>query len=280
MIGRKYPQVCFPIDRQTRESDGYKNAVLRGKRDGLHPRGFTFSAEDMLSQIETSAGLVDVLYVSDRADFERCVQMLAYRCEPRAIPPSMGATTVIGLINWEKIDCRKAEYLLAGGSDWKSEFKRFTADPTNCRDALIIVGKGYYSAVPPKQMGLTEDEWLEKSLVIRINHELTHFVFRKRFPDDVDAIRDEVIADAVGLMTAFGRYNPEAARRFLGIETDHYRKGGRLENYLGERLCLKEAVLKADELIGRLSDLEPFSTQEIGFEKSMESVLKVFSIFL
>ena len=36
--------------------------------------------------------------------------------------------------------------------------------------------------------------------------------------DDVDAVWDELIADAVGLYAAFGCFDPETEKRFLGIK--------------------------------------------------------------
>ena len=55
----------------------------------------------------------------------------------------------------------------------------------------------------------------------------TQTVFRKK---TLDPVRDELIADAVGLYAAFGRFDPEKEKLFLGIRDGHY-IGGRLENY-------------------------------------------------
>lgn len=195
------------------------------------PWGYSFSVEDELKVFPTPAGLAEVLFLKERADFEHCVCALAYRCEPKNIPASMGATTVSGLNDWGKICAYRAEYEQAGGQHWHEEFKRFTADPANFRTTLILVSNGYYSAVPPEAVGLSREEWLQKSLTIRTYHELTHFVCRSRYPADIDPIRDEVIADAIGLIAAFGIYDPQKAALFLGIENDVYRPGGRLENY-------------------------------------------------
>lgn len=253
LISKMYPQVCFPIDQQTKDTPLYKTVVLRGANCAPRIHGFSFSAEDTFSQAATSEGTVDILFLAERSDFERCVQALAYRCEPKRIPPSMGAITISGLINWEKINRHKIRYLQNGGTDWSAEFKRFTACPENYRDILIVVSNGFYSAVKPERIGLTEEEWLKKSLTIRTYHELTHFVFRKRYPHCIDAIRDEVIADAAGLMMAFGRYDQSIAKQLLGIEKDGYRSGGRLENYVNSETAFEPALQEAKELIELLS---------------------------
>ena len=82
-------------------------------------------------------------------------------------------------------------------------------------------------------VGLPEDEWLARSDMIRRYHELTHVICRRLYPDDVNAIRDELIADAVGLCAVFGHFDPELERLFLGIEYGRY-VGGRLGNYTDE----------------------------------------------
>ena len=64
-------------------------------------------------------------------------------------------------------------------------------------------------------------------------HELTHVICRRLYPGDVDPIRDELVADAVGLYAAFGHFDPEMEKLFLGIRDGRY-VGGRLENYTDE----------------------------------------------
>ncbi|MBQ6575892.1 MAG: hypothetical protein IJL90_07295, partial [Lachnospiraceae bacterium] len=46
----------------------------------------------------------------------------------------------------------------------------------------------------------------------------------------IDAIWDELVADAVGITAAFGKYDADLEKLFLGIEGNTY-TGGRLENY-------------------------------------------------
>ena len=58
----------------------------------------------------------------------------------------------------------------------------------------------------------------------------TQTVFRKK---TLDPVRDELIADAVGLYAAFGRFDPEKEKLFLGVKGGRY-VGGRLENYTDE----------------------------------------------
>ncbi len=99
---------------------------------------------------------------------------------------------------------------------------------------LIVLSRGLYSNVSASEMGLTEDEWLVRSDMIRRFHELTHVICRRLYPDDIQPVRDELIADAVGLYAAYGHFETEKEMRFLGIRNGHY-EGGRLETYTDVR---------------------------------------------
>ena len=232
-LSRRYPQLLMPLGFDTKDSELYRAAVLRGEAVEGTPE-FLTSENDTLELCATPAGEVPVLYLENREDFEHALRALAYRCEPREILPSVGASTISGLNNWEKIRAHKREFFASGGRDWAAEFKRFTARKENYQDTLILLSAGYYSAVPPEELGLTAETWREKSLVIRKYHELTHFVCRKAYPGDIDVIRDEVLADCVGIQAAFGSCNRELAERFLGIRDGQALSDGRIRHYVSE----------------------------------------------
>ena len=247
-LARRYPQLKLPIRAGMRETEEYKNAVLGGQPLDAEP-AFLCPEEIELSAADTPAGRAEIVYLGNRTDFLHAYQALAYRCEPTPIPDSVGAVTLNGLINWEKINRHRDEYLAAGGEDWDAEFSRFTADKKNYRDGIILLSGGDYSNVPAAELGIPAPEWKKKSYAIRKYHELTHFVCRALYPDNIDALRDEVIADSIGLTAAFGRYDPALARRFLGTESGRFRAGGRLSHYVKEEAELPAAVEHANALI-------------------------------
>ena len=246
-IARRYPQLLLPIRAGMRRTEEYKNAVLGGEIPDTEP-DFRCPEEIRAETADTPAGRAEILYLGDREDFLHAYQALAYRCEPTPIPDSVGAVTIGGLINWEKIDTHRDAYLAAGGEDWDAEFERFTAEKKNYRDSVILLSGGNYSNVPPEDAGLSEQAWKEKSCLIRKFHELTHFICRGLYPEDIDALRDEVIADSIGLTAAFGFYNTRLARRFLGVEGGVFREGGRLSHYAAQEE-LDEAVRRVNALI-------------------------------
>lgn len=273
-LSKQYPQILLPIKVNEKDTPEYKNAVLRGivmpEKDG-----FLGSDEDSLTTEETPVGCVDILYLANRTDFVHALQALAYRCEPMEIPASVGASTIRGLINWEKIHNHKAQYFAAGGTNWNDEFRRFTADKTNYLDTIILLSKGEYSAVPACEIGLSIDEWIQKSFMIRKYHELTHYICRTLCPKDVVPIRDEVIADMIGLVAAFGNYNPAFAKRFLGVENDRYIEGGRLSHYVNET-GIEKAITDANELINTLAKRFGTNGQGISILDCIQTVIQEY----
>ena len=76
-------------------------------------------------------------------------------------------------------------------------------------------------------------------------------ICRKLYPDRIDAVWDELVADAVGIRAAFGRFDAKTEKIFLGIEGNRF-AGGRLENYADVDKVLKEKVLK---VLDRFQDI-------------------------
>lgn len=242
-LARRYPQLLFPVAAGMSETEAYKNTVLRGIIPEAEPI-IPGRAEDTFQQVDTPVGSVGIWTLAKREAFVLAVQALAYRCEPKPVPDAVGAQYIGGLINWEKIRARKAQYLLDGGQDWSREFRRFTADKGNYTDSLILLSTGFYSNIPPEEVGLSPQEWKQKSMVIRKYHELTHFVYRKAYPGDIDVIRDEVLADCVGIQAAFGSCNRELAERFLGIRDGQALPEARIRHYVSES-ALPAAIHRA-----------------------------------
>ena len=255
-VFQRYPQFFLPVCQNMRQTPEYIDCVQRGM-PLIDPKPeYSFSASDTFSVESTPAGDVEVLILSERSDFIRAVRTLAYRCEPAEIPDSVGAMTIRGLINWKKIYQHRDEYLAAGGTDWDEEFQRFTSVKANYLGTIILLSSGYYSNVSAETVGLGEEDWKEKSLTIRKYHELTHFVCQTLYPDNIIPIRDEVIADMIGMIKAFGEYDTHLAEVFLGVEGETFREGGRLSHYAKEDIngAMREAKKEIREYAERIKD--------------------------
>ena len=226
-LAREYPLLYLNPDADTQ--DAYRRVVLGGddpgKRDLSHYAG---DASDRDEEIDTPAGAVRVVTLGNRRDFELVVRgFMAAKYGPLdRVPESQGAATLT-TFNWARIKDHLSRF---PETEQQAEFERFTAVKENYVDTLVVLSRGPYSHVAADAVGLPEGEWLGYSDVIRRYHELTHVVCRRLYPGDVDAVRDELIADAVGLHAAFGRFDPELEELFLGVRDGQY-VGGRLENY-------------------------------------------------
>lgn len=242
ILARRYPQILLPVQEGMKNTDEYKNVCLRGEKCE-RPITFSKDPKDSLETVETPAGSVEVLSLRKREDFVHACQCLGNKCEPVEIPDSTGAMVIFGLNNWDKV---------RAGMD-------------NYKDSFIILSSGNYSNVNNKdvysitntEIDLSEEEWIEKSITIRKYHELTHFVMRKTYPDDISFIRDELIADCIGLICAFNYFDTRLLKLFLGIEGETYREGGRLQNYEGgDKKNIPEVLKMIDELKNKVSKYE------------------------
>ncbi len=226
-LAEEYPQLYLNPDEDTQEA--YREVVLRGgepeKKSLVHYAG---DANDRDEPADTPAGRARVVTLGNRRDFELIIRgLMAARFGPLApVPESQGAA-MLTVYNWPRIHAHMAAF---PEEEQQEEFRRFTSVKANYIDQLVVLSRGPYSHIGAEQMGMDGEEWLAVSDTIRRYHELTHLICRRLYPDRIDKIRDELVADTVGLYAAFGRFDPELVRKFLGI-TDRRYTGGRLHIY-------------------------------------------------
>ncbi|MGN1405882.1 MAG: DUF7005 family protein [Erysipelotrichaceae bacterium] len=246
-----YPQLSLGVRKGMSQSEEYRNIVRRGIMPEDLSFPFELSGEEDEYTLSTPAGEVDVLYLPDRSIFEYFIKVLAHRNEPVELPASMGASLISGINNWRKIYAHKEEYEQNGNTDWDEEFSRFISVKENYKDTVLIVSKGYYSAIKPECIDMDSEEWIDKSKSIRIYHEISHYISRKLFIENKEALRDEIVADAMGFIAAFGYYDKALAEIVLGIEKEELNRNGRLVNYVSEEE-LKSSILRAHKIIDAL----------------------------
>ena len=252
-LAADYPQLYLNPDIDTQEA--YRRVVLRGEepeaKSLAHYRGDPADREEVM---ETPAGSVRVVTLGNRQDFELALRsLMAAKDGPLTPIPASQSAAMLTVFNWPRIHAHLA---LFPEEERAAEFKRFTAVRENYIDMLVVLSRGPYSGVPASAVGCTEDEWLALSDTIRRYHELTHVICRKLYPGDIAPIRDELVADAVGLYAACGRFDPEMEKRFLGIRDGRY-TGGRLDNYTDAPEKLAAPVCAALERIRVLVDANP-----------------------
>ena len=96
---------------------------------------------------------------------------------------------------------------------------------------VILLGRAPYSNVPAQQLGLEEELWLERSFRLRLVHECVHYETLRLFGDMQNHALDEIVADAIGQIAAFGNFSAERQRLFFGLEQGTDRCTGRLSFY-------------------------------------------------
>lgn len=253
----------------------YRAVVARGE-DAPHKSlsHFLTSPRDISCREETPAGEVRVITLWERKDFETFIQIMTEKCEPKPVPATQGAATLLGVISWPKINQRRKEFFAEAAAagrrepteeEWYDEFSRFTQNRENYTDKLIILSVGPYSHISAEKAGFGEEDWIQKSQLIRKYHECTHFFCRKKYPELVDYIWDEVAADAAGLRGALGRYDGRLGELFLGLEGPRY-VGGRLENYIPQEVGDREAWLgrTAEKIHRVIGEVQKISNETQG----------------
>lgn len=261
-LKKRLVQLNFPIAHGISDVGEYRLATRRGLFSESinvgNDHGLPLKRPDALRLLihQTLAGEIPVIIAGCRADFVNLVRALTFKNEPKPIPDSMGACMVAGYNNWDRIaNLRKqweSNFELSGfnltSASWSQEFRRIIPQKHLYQDRFIILSPGEYSAVSAEAIGLSEKEWLNLSLKIRLEHECTHYFTRRAFSCMQNNLLDEVIADFMGLVSATGTYRADWFLRFVGLECfPKYRSGGRLENYQGDPPLSDEAfpVLQA-----------------------------------
>jgi hypothetical protein len=233
-------ELSFPIEEGMSRTGEYIGATRRG----IHPAGMSKATGLQLEAPEqcqvllhrTAAGRIPLILPATRKDFLALVQAFTGRNEPMRQPSSMGACIVSGYNNWNRIDRLHQEFRCLGGSkqQWLAEFERIKPKKHLYQDRFIILSNGPYSGIAGHEVGYSEQQWQEISLVIRREHECAHYFTKRVFASMQKNVMDEIIADYSGITAAAGKFQAGWLLRFFGLESfPVYRQGGRLENYRG-----------------------------------------------
>jgi hypothetical protein len=242
-LQRALVQLRFPIRQGISQIDAYRAATRRGAHEeaAAYAPGLVAHDPDGLALVvhPTCAGHVPVLSARDRRDFVSLIQAFTERNEPVPVPGSVGAYMLAGVNDWDRVATYRAAWERdhpdeAIGGGWSDEFRRLAGRRELYQDRFIILSSGPYSGVPAADVGLNDHDWLDRSLIIRREHECTHYLVFRLTGSVPHRVLDELVADYVGIVRAFGAYRPELALRCLGLGRDSaYRAGGRLEHYRG-----------------------------------------------
>lgn len=230
-------ELRFPVAEGISETEEYRAATRRGAFT-WPADGVTLKAPEAIriSIHPTPAGHLPVVDVEDRDDFATLVRALTRRNEPHPIPPSMGALAVGGYNNWGRVAALRREWRGANphapDDAWSAEWRALMPRRELYQDRFVLLSRGPYSGVAAEDVGVDPEEWEALSRAIRLEHECAHYFSRRVFGSMRNHAFDELVADYAGIVAAAGRYRPDWALRFLGLESHpRFRAGGRLANY-------------------------------------------------
>jgi hypothetical protein len=173
----------------------------------------------------TPAGRVPVVYTEDRRTFERLTAILSEEDQTaeNVFPASVKAFTIL------------------------------CAHPMFQGHRVILLAKAGYSALSGESVGRGDEEWMEKSATIRLHHECCHYFTLRVLGGMKNHALDEVVADCVGQLAAFGGYSASLQRKFFGLEgKDRIAAGGRLGFYV--KILPEDAISLVCEKVNEALD--------------------------
>ncbi|MBD2342610.1 DUF7005 family protein [Anabaena subtropica] len=261
VLKQKLVQLQFPIQEGISQTQTYQNATRKGVStdEMVEASGLVLQQPKKLQLIlhQSLAGTIPVLLTESREDFISLVQALTMRNEPQTVPTSMGACIVSGFNNWDRIRQYRQKWEAANfgnysENNWKTEFQKIIPQKTLYQDKFIILSNNPYSNISAENIGISESQWQQLSIKIRLEHECTHYLTHRLFNSMRNNIFDELIADYRGIVAASGNYHTDWFLQFLGLESfPKYREGGRLQNYRGQpplsdrAFAILQALVKA-----------------------------------
>lgn len=246
LLSPKLVQLNFPVKEGMSKNSNYQLATRRGVDTLLMPEATGVELEEPgnieIYLYQTIAGRIPVIQVTNRNDFETLVRVFSHKNEPVPIPSSMGACMITGYNNWDRVKKYKEKWHSDNGHKefmdflWQLEFERMKSQAELYQDKFLILSDKEYSNVSAEMLGIPGGEWRQLSLVIRREHEATHYCTLRLFGSARNHLLDELIADYMGIVAAAGRYIANWFLCFMGLENyPAFRSGGRLVNYLNNK---------------------------------------------
>ena len=243
-LKKRLVQLHFPIEAGISCFKPYRAATLQGKAIESIPEATGLHLESpetlRLVLLQTQAGTIPLIVATHRKDFVTLLCALAGKNEPLDIPDYLGAMMVSGLNNWDRIDSLKRDWKKTHpidftGSLWAAEFQNIIKKKELYQDRFIIVSASPYSGIAADKMGLDEDEWLRLSMIIRQEHECSHYFTKRVLGSMHNNLIDELIADYSGITAALGYFRADWFLRFMGLENfPEYIPASRIEHYCND----------------------------------------------
>ena len=204
----------------------------------LYDKNFNFEWQNVdaikISFIQTLVGKLPTIFTENHDDFTALSSFLSNKSEIKKLPETVNAFTI-------PVKIRGIQH------------------------KIILLNRAPYSNISAENLNLTADDWLEKSQKIRIRHESAHYETLRLFGGMKNHALDEILADSLGQIAAFGNFSANRQKIFFGLKNDEC--NGRLNFYVqkvfpDERKKVFRAVEivleKIEEEIQNCTELEIF----------------------
>lgn len=170
---------------------------------GLPALAFDWEHESALaiSFVQTLGGKLPVIDTASHRDFRQMEALLNGRKEVRNLLASVNAFTLQ----------TKASSLY--------------------RHRVLLLNRAPYSNVSAAAAGCPEEEWLERSHHLRLAHECAHYETLRILGCMKNHALDELLADTLGQLAAFGNFSAARQRAFFGLTKGEDSCTGRLAFY-------------------------------------------------
>ena len=140
-------------------------------------------AEVKIEIYNSIAGNIPVIYAQNEEDFYEIVKKLIYKGLPTPNIEKTGASFAFGKSN-----------------------------------KFIILSNKPYSNVPAQKLGLEDEQWKNYSIIIRREHECTHYFTKRFLGSSQNNLHDELVADFTGIMCAVGEFKAKWFLAGMGID--------------------------------------------------------------
>lgn len=242
-LRKRIVQLNFPIAEGVSATEAYQRAVKKGILDEsfLQGPGVQLKRPEALELLihQTPAGKIPIVIAAEKADFIALLRAIMLRNEPKDVPETQGGSMIAGYNNWDRVwrlkeRVRKTTEGSFTEALWAQEFKNIIPQKHLYQDTFILLSQSDYSGISSEQMQCEAAEWQRLSLIIRREHECTHYFTRRALGSMRNNMLDELIADYAGITSALGHFSAEWFLTFVGLEQyPQYQTGGRLQNYRG-----------------------------------------------
>lgn len=199
----KLPLADEPFAESWQEVEGQGVIDFLSEGFGLPVSDFQWENAEALkiSYAESLGGRLPVIATESHSDFRNMEALLNGRKKPQEYPPTVNAFTM-----------------------------QTRAKPIY-HHRLLLLNYAPYSNIPAEAMGLSEADWLTRSHKLRMRHECAHYETLRLFDDMQNNALDEILADALGQIAAFGNFDADRQRVYFGLTKGKDTCTGRLSFY-------------------------------------------------